>query len=177
MATETALSLLRAADPAANLEPLRAEHRMTLRDGAMAVGQRRAGAYPTTRKRAVARIAIAVVAFALLSTGIAWAAGALSPLALFEANPQSDGSAPGSLWDQKVIGRSVEQVGSVKIPRVGDVALWYGRTRKADGAPGFGFPAVSGSALARTHSTAEAPCLAASRPAKWSMAPPRNRCT
>ncbi|HZR96115.1 MAG TPA: hypothetical protein VFA56_10495 [Gaiellaceae bacterium] len=81
-----------------------------------------------------------MVALALVTTGIAWAAGALGPLALFEANPQSDGSAPGGLWDQKVIAGSVEQIGSVEIPKVGTVALWYGRTRQGGWCAGLRLP-------------------------------------
>jgi hypothetical protein len=128
MAAESALSLLRAADPAAQLEPLREQQRASLRDAAMTLGRARQSRYATPRRRALVRIAIAVAAVALLTTGIAWAAGALSPLGLFEANPESDGSAPGSVWDQKVVAGSVEEVGSVEVPRVGVVAFWYGRT-------------------------------------------------
>jgi len=129
MAAESAVSLLRAADPAARLAPLPEQHRARLRDAAMAI-ERSSGNRPALRRRALVRVAIAVAALALLTTGIAWAAGALSPLALFQTNPESSGSAPGSLWDQKVIAGSVERVGSVEIPKAGAVALWYGRTEQ-----------------------------------------------
>lgn len=129
MAAETAMTLLRAADPAAALEPLTEQHRASLRDDAMVLGRPTGDSRFAARRRSrVARVAIATLAIALLTTGIAWAAGALSPLALFQANPQSDGSAPGGLWDQKVIAGSVSQVASVDIPKVGQVAFWYGRT-------------------------------------------------
>jgi hypothetical protein len=128
MAAESALSLLRAADPAARLEPLREQHRESLRDAVMTLDRAPGSRYAARSRRALVRIAIVVAAVALLTTGIAWAAGALSPLGLFEANPESDGSAPGSLWDQKVVAGSVEQVGTVEVPRVGQVAFWYGRT-------------------------------------------------
>jgi hypothetical protein len=127
MAADTALRALRAADPAAGLEPLPEHARLALRDQAGSLEPRRAARRPARSSRA-RRFAVAVVAVALLSTGIAWAAGALSPLALFQANPQSDGSAPGGLWDQKVVAGTVSQVGTVDIPKVGPVALWYGRT-------------------------------------------------
>lgn len=128
MAAESAaFNLLRVADPAAGLEPLPEQHRVSLRDAAMAIDLPRRA---RSRRRVLARVAVAVAIIALLTTGIAWAAGALSPLALFETNPQSDGSAPGGLWDQKVIAGSVEEVGAVDIPDVGRVALWYGRTRQ-----------------------------------------------
>jgi hypothetical protein len=129
MAAESAVSRLRAADPAARLAPLSEQHRARLRDAAMTI-DRSPDNRPAPRRRALVRIAIAVAALALLTTGIAWAAGALSPLALFQANPESSGSAPGSLWDQKVIAGSVEHVGSVDIPKAGTVALWYGRTEQ-----------------------------------------------
>ena len=129
MAAERALSLLRAADPAARLAPLPEQQRASLRDAAMTVGRPRASR-PAPRRRPLVRIATAVAALALLTTGIAWAAGALSPLALFQTNFESSGSPPGSLWDQKVIAGSVEHIGSVEIPKAGPVALWYGRTEQ-----------------------------------------------
>lgn len=127
MAAETPLRLLRAADPAASLEPLPGQHRAALCDAAIRIGRGTPVARSTVRRRPLVRVAIAALALALVTAGIAWAAGALTPLALFQANPESDGSAPGSLWDQKVIAGSVAQVGSVEIPKVGPVAFWYGR--------------------------------------------------
>jgi hypothetical protein len=127
MAADTVLRALRAADPAVGLAPVPEAHRIALRDGLMSTEPGRAPRRAAV-SRPFARLAVALAVVALLTTGIAWAAGALSPLALFEANPQSDGSDPGSLWDQEVIGGSVKRVGSVDIPEVGAVALWYGRT-------------------------------------------------
>jgi len=74
------------------------------------------------------RVAIAVVAAVVFTSGIAWAAGALSPLDLFQSNPEDDGSAPAGLWDQHVVSSSVTQVGSVDVPKAGSVAFWYGRS-------------------------------------------------
>ena len=128
MAADTALHLLRAADPAEVLEPISEDERVALRDGVMSISRDKDARTNAKPPRRVLRLAIALGAAALFTAGIAWAAGALSPLALFEANPQSDGSAPGSLWDQKVIAGSVRDVGSVEIPKVGPVAFWYGRT-------------------------------------------------
>ena len=130
MAAENALHVLRAADPATRLEPLAEEQRLALRDAALASAPRRRRQAVSHRRRTAFRLALAVVAVALLGTGIAWASGALSPQALFEANPQSDGSAPGSLWDQRVIAGSVRRVASVDLPTVGPVAFWYGRTKQ-----------------------------------------------
>jgi len=128
MAAEIALSLLRNADPAAGLEPLSEQQRASLRDSAMVLEHARTARRGGGRRRPLVRVAAAVAVLAVMTTGIAWAAGALSPLALFQANPESDGSAPGGLWDQKVVAGSVAQVGSVEIPKVGPVAFWFGRT-------------------------------------------------
>src|SRR3954452_4244401 len=106
MAADTALLALRAVDPAALLEPLPEHARVALRDQAMSSEARSLAPRAVGRKRAI-RFALALAVVALLTTGIAWAAGALSPLALFQANPESNGSAPGGLWDQKVIAGTV----------------------------------------------------------------------
>lgn len=128
MAAETSMNLLRAADPAASLEALSEQHRASLRDATMLLQRGTFAPRSGGHRRRLIRVAIAVAAAAVMTTGIAWAAGALSPLALFQANPESDGSAPGGLWDQKVIAGSVAQVSSVEIPKVGPVSFWYGRT-------------------------------------------------
>jgi hypothetical protein len=125
MAANTLEEILRAADPARALEPLPEAHRLALRDEVTLL-DRRAQIRP--RRRPVLRIAIAVVVAVALTSGIAWAAGALSPLDLFQSNPEHDGSAPAGLWDQHVVASSVTQVGSVEVPNVGSIAFWYGRS-------------------------------------------------
>jgi hypothetical protein len=124
MAANTIYEILCAADPAATLEPLTEQHRLALRDEAM-IDARHSQRRPH-RRRAL-RVAVAVVAALAFTSGIAWAAGALTPLALFQSNPEHDGSAPGGLWDQHVLAGSVSEVASVDVPRVGSVAFWYGR--------------------------------------------------
>ncbi len=85
-------------------------------------------------RRAV-QVAIAIAVLAVITTGIAWAAGAfkITPRALFEANPQGQMNAAigrRGIWDQKAIPDSVKKVASVHIPKVGPVAFWYGRANK-----------------------------------------------
>lgn len=80
-----------------------------------------------TATRRTVRFAAALVVVAVIATGVAWAAGGSTPLALFKANPQASMSAGfGSLFDQTVIADSLKQVGSVDIPKVGPIAFWYG---------------------------------------------------
>jgi hypothetical protein len=92
---------------------------------------RRAWKRGSLARRAV-QIAIALAILAVLTTGIAWAAGAFkqSPRALFAANPQGSMNAAigwKGVWDQKVIPDSVEKAATVHIPKVGPVAFWYAR--------------------------------------------------
>lgn len=84
-------------------------------------GGRRRGAFA---RRAV-QVALALAILAVLTTGIAWAAGAFkqSPRALFEANPQGT-------FDLKVVPHSIRKATSVHIPKVGPVAFWAGRADK-----------------------------------------------
>jgi hypothetical protein len=125
MAADTTLyDVLRAADPAADLDPLPVEQRLALLGRVTSVVPRT----QLPRSRRVLRVVLAVVAALALTSGIAWAAGALSPLGLFQSNPEHDGSAPGGLWDQHVVAGSVHDVGSVDVPHVGAVAFWYGRS-------------------------------------------------
>jgi hypothetical protein len=125
MSANTLDEILCAADPARSLEAVPEAHRLELRDeatrfpGSMQIRRRR---------RLVLRLVIAVIAALAVTSGIAWAAGALSPLDLFQSNPEQDGSAPGSLWDQHVLANSVSQVASVDLPKAGPVAFWYGRS-------------------------------------------------
>lgn len=102
---------------------------------------REATALPTTpprrrRRHAIlarrsVRIAIALAVLALMTTGIAWAAGAFnspSPQVLFKTHfPADSGSGP---IFQNVIPDSVKQVASVEIPKVGPVAVWHAVTKQ-----------------------------------------------
>src|SRR3954469_1247539 len=123
MAANALYEALRAADPAAGLEPLPTDYRLALRDQVTSAVPR----MQAPRSRRLLQVAVAVIATLALTTGIAWAAGALSPLALFQSNPEHDGSARGGLWDQHVVAGSVSEVASVDVPHVGAVAFWYGR--------------------------------------------------
>jgi hypothetical protein len=81
-------------------------------------------------RRAV-RVVVALAVFAVITTGVAWAAGAFdspSPQSLFETHfPADSGSGP---IFQHVIPGSVKQVASVEIPKVGPVALWHAVTKQ-----------------------------------------------
>jgi hypothetical protein len=131
MAARDPLSLLRAGDPAGQLPPLSDLRRIALLERAMTADPRTVPARRsrTLRTRAP-QVAFAFALALVLSTGIAWAAGALSPVALFSNSPQQEGAAPGALWDQQVIPESVRQVTAVELPTVGKVEFWYGRSRQ-----------------------------------------------
>jgi len=123
--TADALDLLRATDPARALAPLSEEERLARRDAVTSM------VTMMSRHESRPRVALIAVAFALVLlvvTGIAWAAGALGPLELFQTNPQGDGAPARGLWDQHVIPASVADVGAVGIPHVGRVELFYGRS-------------------------------------------------
>src|SRR4051812_11194001 len=108
MSADSALRTLRRHDPARLLEPLPLELRQRLRDELLAsapsVARR---ARVQARHRRAVQLAAIVAAALVVGVGVAWAAGAITPLAVFESNRQSDGSAPGSLWDQHVVPSSV----------------------------------------------------------------------
>jgi hypothetical protein len=125
MAANTLDEILRAVDPARALEPLSEARRLALRDDVTRLDPR---PQIRARRRPVLRVAIAVVAAVMLTSGVAWAAGVLSPLDLFQSNPEQDASAPAGLWDQHVVASSVTEVGSVDVPKVGSVGFWYGRS-------------------------------------------------
>lgn len=89
-----------------------------------------------SRRRALAarravRVGIAVAVLAVITAGIAWAAGAFkseTPRALFATHSPAD-SGSGPIWAGPLISKSVQQVASVEIPKVGPVALWHADTR------------------------------------------------
>jgi hypothetical protein len=68
----------------------------------------------------------------VVGVGAAWAAGAITPLSIFESNPQQSGhdATPGSPWDQQVVAASVVEAAQVEIPGVGTVGFWYGRAKE-----------------------------------------------
>lgn len=134
MAAETGLLALRAADPAAELAPLAEAERVRLRDAAMAAARSARRSRP---RLARGTVALAVVLLAGLGVGVARSAGAfenLPPKALFETNPQGSMDqgipVPREYWDQTVIPDSVQQVASVDISDVGQVAYWHGVTEQ-----------------------------------------------
>jgi hypothetical protein len=131
MSVDHALGMLRTQDPARLLEPLSHERREALRDEVLASARRVARPPRARAPRLKALQLAAILAAALVvGVGVAWAAGALTPLAVFENNRQSDGSAPGSLWDQHVVPSSVVDAGTVDLPNIGTVAFWYGRSKE-----------------------------------------------
>lgn len=78
------------------------------------------------------QVAIALVLLALLTTGVAWAAGAFeskTPRALFATQCPAD-SGFGPICAGHLIQDSVKQVASVEIPKVGAVALWHAVTKR-----------------------------------------------
>src|SRR4051794_41895760 len=97
MAANAIDEILRAADPARALEPLPEAHRLALRDDGTRLVPR---PQIRRRRRAVLRVAVAVVAAVVFTSGVAWAGGALSPPDLFPSNPPDDGAAPAGLWGQ-----------------------------------------------------------------------------
>jgi hypothetical protein len=90
--------------------------------------RRRRRAIPARRS---VQVAIALAVLALMTTGIAWAAGAFksqSPQALFKTHfPADNGSGP---IFQNVVPDSVKQVASVEIPKVGPIVVWHGVTKQ-----------------------------------------------
>jgi hypothetical protein len=124
MSSYDAIDLLRRHDPARGLAPLPDEERRLLHDRIVAAP----GPARARRPRRLLTLAVAVAAAAVVGAAVAWAAGALSPVSLFESNPQHDGGQAGDLWDQHVLPASVVEAASVEIPTVGRVGFWYGRT-------------------------------------------------
>jgi hypothetical protein len=123
MSSYDAVDLLRCHDPARGLVPLPEPERRLLHDRIVA-----APAPARPRPRRLLTLAVAVAAAAVVGVAVAWAAGALSPVALFQSNPQHDGGTPGDLWDQHVLPPSVVEATAVEIPTVGRVGFWYGRS-------------------------------------------------
>jgi hypothetical protein len=125
MTDDFALDLLRRHDPASVLPPADPGARDALRHRILTSPSRA----PRRHGRRPLLAALAVAAVVVLGAGAAWAAGALSPIALFRTNAQGEGASPGSLWHQQVVPSSVRRVASVRIPHVGDVQFWFARTR------------------------------------------------
>src|SRR3954470_1716214 len=132
MSVNDALHLLHAADPARKLEPLPDEHRRLLRDQITATEWRPAGVRPTTRSSRTLQLVAAAVLALVVGVGAAWAAGAISPLSVFENNAQHRGydTSPGSVWNQEVIPSSVVEADSVELDQVGAVAFWYAQAEQ-----------------------------------------------
>lgn len=131
MSANDAIHLLRTHDPARGLEPVPPDLRKKLRDDIVASAPRvvhrsRLGA----RRRTSLQLLAAAIAALVVGVGAAWAAGAISPLALFENNAQQNGAAPGSLWDQGVVPASVVEAATINVPEVGAVGFWYGTSKQ-----------------------------------------------
>lgn len=130
-ASSDAVSVLRAHDPAQHLEPLSPDSRETLRDRVLSTAAHTCPAVrPAPRRRRAISLALAAVGALVVGVGAAWAAGALSPTAIFLNSPQQQDVAPGSLWDQHVVPSSVVQASTVDIPKVGRVGFWFARTEE-----------------------------------------------
>jgi hypothetical protein len=125
-----ALELLRACDPAHSLTPIDTAERERLREWTTSQPLPELRSRRTSRRRPLQVVLTLVVALAF-GCGVAWAAGLLSPLAVFEQNAQQNGNPPGGPWDQTVLRETVRPVRSVEIPQVGAVAFWYGQTKQA----------------------------------------------
>ena len=124
--TDNGLDLLRRHDPAAALPAAGAGDREQLRRRIVASrphGARR------RRDRSRLVLALALGVALVVGAGAVWAAGALSPTALFRTNPNGEGTKPGDLWHQRVIPATVRRVATVRIPHVGPIQYWYARTR------------------------------------------------
>jgi len=128
--SSNALELLREHDPSRSLPALDEYARRAHADGILSRPSGRAPIAARRRGRRVFQAAALVAAALAFGVGVAWAAGVLSPLTLFENNAEQDGNPPGGVWDQSVQPGSVHQVTSAAIPKVGDVAFWYGRTKE-----------------------------------------------
>jgi hypothetical protein len=124
-----ALDLLRACDPAHSLTPLDAAARQRLCERITSRPASESRLTPIPRRRPL-QVALALVVALAFSCGVAWAAGLLSPLAVFEQNAQQNGKPPGGVWDQTVLRETVRPVSSVEIPQAGAVAFWYGQTKQ-----------------------------------------------
>jgi hypothetical protein len=137
MMTDRSLDLLRRHDPAAPLPAADADAREELRR--RIVTSRPHGARrPRDRSRLVLALALGVALVG--GAGAVWASGALSPTALFRANPNGVGTKPGDLWHQRVIPATVRRVATVPIPHVGPVQYWYARTRTHGWCAGLRLP-------------------------------------
>jgi len=127
MSRTEAFERLSGLDPARSLNPVSVAERSVLYDRIVTTPATREVSKAGARRRLIT-IGVAVAAAAVMSAGIAWAAGTWSPRALFEANPQHANGGAGALWDQQVVAGSVREAATVELPHVGTVRLWYGDT-------------------------------------------------
>jgi hypothetical protein len=127
--SSNALDLLRELDPARSLLALDDETRQAHVDAIVSHPVRRHSVTRRPVRRVVQAVALVAAALAF-GVGVAWAAGVLSPLTVFQDNAQKDGNPPGSIWDQSVLPGSVRHISTVQIPKVGGVAFWYGKTKE-----------------------------------------------
>jgi hypothetical protein len=128
MPSSDTLDILRRLDPARSIAPADASAGEALRRQIVAVPIRPSARRPRGRRAPV----LVAVAAMLLAVGIGavWAAGVLGPVALFRANSAyNDDPSAGQLWHQHVIPASVFKAATMRIPHVGPVQFWFGRTR------------------------------------------------
>jgi hypothetical protein len=92
---------------------------------------RRSARWRAPFARRSVQIAIALAVLAILTTGVAWAAGAFNetPQQVFATHSPAD-SGSGPIFAGPVIPGSVKEVASVNIPKVGPVALWHAVTKQ-----------------------------------------------
>ena len=126
MDVNDALAALSGADPAETLKRLEADERAAFCDRVIAT-RSPVGRRAFRWRRRARRVAIALAASLAVGVSVAWAAGALTPLSVFEDSIQQRGVAPGSLFDQRIIPHSIERSGAVDLPNIGRVSMWTGR--------------------------------------------------
>jgi hypothetical protein len=128
--SSNALQQLREQDPARSLVALDESVRCAHREAILSCPIRGESLGSRRHARRIVRVAAVVVGALVFGVGVAWAAGVISPLAVFQNNAQKDGNPPGSVWDQSVVLTSVRQIRSVEIPKVGAATFWYATTKQ-----------------------------------------------
>ena len=141
MSADDAIQLLRRHDPASRLDAVPVEVRERLCHAVIA-SDRDAAELSRMRssRRTFVPVVVACIAALALGVGVAWAAGVLSPLAIFQDNMQQQGAAPGSLWDQRVVPSSVVEAATLDLPKVGAVRFWFARSAQGGWCGALQFP-------------------------------------
>jgi hypothetical protein len=129
MSYDLAFERLRAADPA----PVEAAEAEELFDAI--VSQPADPRLRRKRRRATRRWQFVAVAAAALVVGVAaaWAAGSGDLRSIFASNPAGGGTPghpPTGLWRQVAIPSTIQRVGVLSVPKLGDVELWTAETEQ-----------------------------------------------